>query len=166
VRVLALVAAAFLASCGGTAGTPPSGPGAALVLLPADAAAPEGGTPTARVEIAADPAARSRGLMGRTALFPDAGMLFVYPDDAPRSFWMKDTPIPLAAAFLDASGRILRIVEMAPGAGLPPEEVRTYPSGAPARYVLEMESGWFARKGIREGDLADVGAAVRGVKAR
>jgi uncharacterized membrane protein (UPF0127 family) len=106
------------------------------------------------------------GLLHRSALATDTGMLFAYPDDAPRAFWMKDTRIPLAAAFLDAEGRILNIQEMSPATGIPGADLRTYPSRGPARVVLEMESGWFARKGIREGDRVDLGAAMRGVAPR
>jgi uncharacterized membrane protein (UPF0127 family) len=119
----------------------------------------------ARVEVAADPEARQRGLMHRVALAPDCGMLFVYPDEAPRSFWMQGTLIPLAAAFLDGSGRVLNIEEMAPPA--PGEaRARTWSSAAPARFVLEMEAGWFSRKGVRPGDRIDLDAALRGVTPR
>ena len=170
-RVLgaALLAAAAIAvpACGGTApATTPEPGGAALVVVPAGGAAPPGARAVASVEIASDPESRTLGLMHRTALAEDSGMLFVYRDDAERSFWMKDTRIPLAAAFLDAGGTILNIEEMKPPAGEGPGEARTWSSKGPARFVLEMDSGWFAAKGIRPGDRVDLTAALRGVVPR
>ncbi|HEU4394815.1 MAG TPA: DUF192 domain-containing protein [Planctomycetota bacterium] len=165
----ALLAAAAIAvpACGGTAPTASPGPGgAALVVVPSGGASPGGALAVARVEIAADPESRTLGLMHRTALAEDSGMLFVYRDDAERSFWMKGTRIPLAAAFLDASGTILNIEEMKPPAGEGPDEARTWSSRGPARFVLEMDAGWFAAKGIRPGDRADLSAALRGVVPR
>ena len=169
--LLAVLLAAARPGCGGGTGNggrgaeAPAG-GAALVLLPAGAPSSGRGLPEARVEIAADPEARARGLMGRSFLRPDEGMLFVYPADGERHFWMKDCAFPLAAAFLDGTGRILNIEEMAPGAGRPEEELRTWDSAGPARYVLEMEGGWFLRRGVGAGDRVDLEAALRGVVAR
>ena len=96
-------------------------------------------------EVADEPAERERGLMFREALAPDAGMLFVYPDARERAFWMKNTPLPLSIAYLDAQGRVVRISDMTP---LSTDSV---PSGAPAAYALEMAQGWFA--GVQEGDV-------------
>ncbi|MCK6480925.1 MAG: DUF192 domain-containing protein [Planctomycetes bacterium] len=173
--LLLLCLAALSPGCAGC-GRPPSGPvgpgpagsaaGPALVLLPLGAPPSGRGLPEARVEIAAEEPARRRGLMGREFLRPGEGMLFVYPSDAEREFWMKDCPLPLAAAFIDAAGRILNIEEMAPGAGLPEDRVPRAASAGPARYVLEMEGGWFARAGIAAGDRVDLEAALRGVVAR
>jgi uncharacterized protein len=99
-----------------------------------------------RVEIAATRAHRGRGLMFRESLPEDQGMLFIFPDDRVLEFWMRNTRIPLAIAFADASGHILRIAEM------PPLSDATTSSGAPARYALEVNSGWFTRHGVRPGD--------------
>jgi uncharacterized protein len=104
-----------------------------------------GGT-TVQAELADDEEERAMGLMGRHSLGPDQGMLFVYPDEAPRSFWMKNTPLPLSIAFLDAQGRIVRIADMAP------LDLSPVPSRRPAMYALEMERGWFAAHGVFEGD--------------
>jgi len=98
------------------------------------------------VEIAFTEAARSRGLMFREALAADHGMLFIFPDERPRSFWMRNTRIPLSIAYADSGGRIVRIAEMEPFSET------SIPSGAPARYALEMVRGWFLRHGVREGD--------------
>jgi len=152
------------AGCGGGPGAapPPVVGEAALRLLPLGSAVPATGGPVAWVEVAADPDAWARGLMDRTVLPEDTGMLFAYPTDAPRSFWMKNCALPLSAAFLDASGTILNIREMAPGAGVPDDRLPFYDSLGPARYVLEMEAGWFAARGIRPGDRVDLAAALQG----
>ncbi len=105
---------------------------------------------TIPVEIAATSRARQRGLMGRSFLVPDEGMLFIYPDVAPRSFWMRDCLVSIDAAFLSTDGRILNVEEMEPepgGLGL-----RSYPSAAPVRLVLEMPGGWFRDHGVTVGD--------------
>jgi hypothetical protein len=120
----------------------------------------------ARVEVASTPEARATGLMGRDALPADTGMLFVYPAERPAHFWMRNCRSPLAAAFLDGTGRVLNVAEMAADDGSPDDALPRYASAGPALYVLEMESGWFARKGIRPGDRADLSEAVRGVTAR
>jgi uncharacterized membrane protein (UPF0127 family) len=109
------------------------------------------GTATVSVEIADDPAEREHGLMKRETLGPDQGMLFVYPDERPRNFWMKDTSLPLSIAYLDAQGRIVRIADMAPF------DTSTVPSVRPAMYALEVNQGWFTRHAIQ------VGASVKGV---
>jgi hypothetical protein len=98
-----------------------------------------------QVELATTPEQRQRGLMFRETLPEDSGMLFVFPADAPRSFWMKNTSIPLSIAFLDAEGRILNILAMQPF------DEGSYPSAGPARYALEVNQGWFAERGISAG---------------
>ncbi len=171
-RLLPIGLALAAAACGGGR---EAGPGAGavprtvLVVLPAGAppgerAAGEGAE--ARVEVAATPAAREHGLMGRDVLPPDTGMLFAFPEDRSLGFWMKNCRSPLAAAFMDREGLILNIQEMAPGDGIPDGDLPRYASRGQARFVLEMEGGWFARKGIRPGDRADLSAALRGVEAR
>ncbi len=102
------------------------------------------GTPVV-AEVVDTPEERAQGLMNRDSLGADKGMLFVYPESAVREFWMKDTRIPLAIAFLDESGVVVRVAEMAPF-----DETRTS-SLYPARYALEMNTGWFARHAIAKG---------------
>ena len=125
-----------------------------LVPVGAEYAAPAGaeGARIVRVEVADRPASRERGLMHRESLAPDAGMLFVYPDEPVRGFWMKNTRIPLSIAYLSSDRTIVRIRDMEPGWGRPDGSLTTYPSDAPARYALEMEQGWFRRNGVAEGD--------------
>ncbi|MEO0073709.1 MAG: DUF192 domain-containing protein [candidate division WOR-3 bacterium] len=99
------------------------------------------------VEVAADKITRQRGLMFRSSLAPDSGMLFVFESDEPRSFWMYNTYLPLSVAFVDSAGTIVNIVEMAPN-----DTTIRYLSERPARYALEMNSGWFASHSIKPGD--------------
>ena len=102
-----------------------------------------------RCEVADTDAERARGLGHRDHLPPDAGMLFVYPDSRERSFWMKDTTIPLSIAFLDADGVILNIETMAP------LTLGSHTSAGPARFALEVNRGWFSARGIKPGDRVD-----------
>lgn len=102
------------------------------------------------VEIAEDDASRARGLMERTELPADRGMLFVFQDDAPRAFWMKNTKIPLDILYFDAGRRLLSVQHDVPPCRADPCPL--YPSGAPARYVLELNAGEARRIGVTPGD--------------
>lgn len=157
-RALALLGAAAVAAavpaCGSGGGRTDPGP-AELLLVPIGTdpgPLPEGVKAVAWVEVAADPASRTQGLMERDSLAPESGMVFLYPDSQPRAFWMKNTWIPLSIAFADRWGRILAIHSMAPGTGVPDEALPRYASGGPAMMALEMEEGWFSRNGIEVGD--------------
>ena len=97
------------------------------------------------VEIADDPAERERGLMFRDSLSDEEGMLFVYGTEQTLSFWMKNTPLALDIAFIDATGLIVDIQQMEPFT----EE--THLSERPAMYALEMRQGWFADHGVAVG---------------
>ena len=103
------------------------------------------------VEIADEPEEWRRGLMERPALAPEAGMLFLFPDVAPRSFWMMNTLIALDILFVDAQGYIINIHENVPPCR-PPRRCPSYASAAPARYVLEIAGGQTRARGIRVGD--------------
>lgn len=109
------------------------------------------GTVTVRVEVARTPEAWSRGLTGRRTLAENAGMLFVFPNDTVRTFWMKDTVIPLDVIFADATGAIVSIKTMAPCVGEP--ACPTYESGVPARYALEVHAGFAQRHSIKIGQV-------------
>ena len=108
------------------------------------------GPATLRVEMARTPQERERGLMFRRALPQDQGMLFVQAP-GPAAFWMKNTYIPLDLLYFDADGRLLQIE-----ASAPPCVTSTcpiYPSPtATVRYILEINAGETARRGIRIGD--------------
>ena len=103
-----------------------------------------------RVEIADDDDEQGRGLMERTELAEDAGMLFVFEDEQPRSFWMLDTLIPLSIAYIDGDGGIVDIQDMQP------LDRTLHPSAAPAQYALEVNQGFFEKRGVQVGDEADL----------
>jgi uncharacterized membrane protein (UPF0127 family) len=103
------------------------------------------------VEVADTPETWERGLMERTALSPNAGMLFIFPDVAPRAFWMMNTLIPLDMLFIDPHHRVINIQENAlPCAS--PRRCPTYNSTAPAKYVLEIPGGRARALGMKAGD--------------
>ncbi|MCD6009877.1 DUF192 domain-containing protein [Halomonas sp. IOP_31] len=110
------------------------------------------------VEIAREPHERARGLMGRETLPADAGMLFVYPrEQSPQgAFWMRNTLIPLAIAFLGGDGEIRAIKRMVPCPGERASDCPTYPAGVPFRAALEVNEGYFAARGIEVGDRVDL----------
>jgi uncharacterized membrane protein (UPF0127 family) len=125
-----------------TAGQPPL-PTVTLVV---------GATPVV-AEVADDDAERTAGLMFRSRLGTDQGMVFVYPREAPRAFWMRNTILPLSIAYLDDEGVIVRLADMTP------KDETPVPSGAPAMYALEMAQGWFVSHGVA------VGVKVTGLPA-
>ena len=98
------------------------------------------------VEIADDPQERARGLMFRESLARTDGMLFIFSDSAPRSFWMMNTLIPLDIIFFDENGQLVSIEENAEPQTLTPRE-----STGPAKYVLEIQGGLAARLGLGAG---------------
>jgi len=96
-------------------------------------------------ELANTPYSRMVGMMHRESTPPNHGMLFVFEDKSQHCFWMRNTPLALSIAFLDDDGTIAHIADMAPKSDdshCPPR---------PVRYALEMEKGWFAKKGIKAG---------------
>ncbi len=108
------------------------------------------GPATFQVEIARTAQERVRGLMFRQELARDRGMLFVQPP-GPAAFWMKNTYIPLDLLYFDADGRLLQIVAEAPPCMTPTCPI--YPSEtATVRYILEINAGEAARRGIQRGD--------------
>ena len=105
---------------------------------------------TVHVEVADTRAERARGLMGRSELPDDAGMVFVFPSSSTSAFWMKDTLIPLSIAFYDESGTIVRILDMEPCTRDP---CVLYDPEASYRGALEVNRGAFGRWGVSEGDV-------------
>ncbi|MDQ3961908.1 MAG: DUF192 domain-containing protein [Thermoproteota archaeon] len=102
------------------------------------------------VEVPDDREEFARGLMFRSHLPWNAGMLFAFHEEEPRRFWMKNTLIPLDMIFIDSSSKIIDIKENVPPCKQ--EECPTYPSREPAQYVLEVNAGFVQEKGIRIGD--------------
>ena len=101
--------------------------------------------------MAADDDARQRGLMGVTELPPDEGMAFTWDAPTTTTFWMKDTLIPLAIAFVGPDGRIVTITEMTPCENDP---CRTYASAGPYTMAIESNAGWYTDHDVAVGDRA------------
>ncbi|TNE84526.1 MAG: DUF192 domain-containing protein [Deltaproteobacteria bacterium] len=99
-----------------------------------------------KVELAATSKDREIGLMHRESMPADEGMLFIYNDERPRSFWMKNTLIPLDIAYLSKDGTIVKIAQMEP------LSVERTQSLYPAKYALEMNVGWFEKHDVQNGD--------------
>ncbi len=96
-------------------------------------------------QVAATPEQRAIGLMFRQKMPQAEGMLFVFEQPAEQCFWMKNTLLPLTAAFVADDGTIVNLADMAP------QTTESHCSGKPVRFVLEMNQGWFAQKGIKAG---------------
>lgn len=103
-----------------------------------------GGVPLT-VEIASGGEQRYMGLSFRERLDESAGMLFVYPDERPLTFTMRNTLLPLSIAFIDDGLVVREIIDMDVGPG------QLFDSDRPARYALEVNQGWFDRNGIEPG---------------
>lgn len=109
----------------------------------------------AYVELALTDAEQAKGLMYRTSLREDHGMLFIYKSEQDNlSYWMKNCKMDLAIAFVDRKGVIVKIHQRmkAPDPGTPDRDLPTYESGAPAKFAIEMDAEWFAKHNIKEGD--------------
>ncbi len=104
-----------------------------------------------QAELADNYASRMEGLMHRTSMGQNNGMLFVFDEAQVHCMWMKNTLIPLSVAFLDERGTILNVAHMEP------QSERTHCAARPARYALEMNRGWFDSRGIK------AGTAIRGI---
>lgn len=109
------------------------------------------------LEIAAEPVHRQIGLMRRDSMPARHGMIFVFPDEQERHFWMKDTKIPLDILFLDGEGNVISIKQMRPHVG-------TASSDGPARYAIELNMGQANDCGVKVGDRLTVPEAVRQLK--
>jgi uncharacterized membrane protein (UPF0127 family) len=105
-----------------------------------------------QVELALTPKEQSKGLMFRHELAEESGMLFVFKDERPLNFWMKNTFIPLSIGYFDAKGKLIDIQEMRPVTS-EMETPSTYPSHGPASFALEMNPGWFEKHHIKVGAL-------------
>jgi uncharacterized protein len=106
-----------------------------------------------RVQIADTPDRQEVGLMCRNTLESDAGMLFIFPASTRTSFWMKNTLIPLAIAFIDANWHIVKIMEMPVAPDPTSDDASAFPlygPHQPFRYALEVNAGFFKAHGISE----------------
>jgi uncharacterized protein len=98
-----------------------------------------------RAEVADRDATRALGLMHRASLPPNGGMLFVFDEAGRHCMWMKNTPLPLSVAFIDAEGVVVNIADMQP------HTEQAHCAARPVPYALEMAQGWFAKRGVRAG---------------
>lgn len=164
--VLGVWAATFAA--GGCAAGDEGSAGAADRTLVAEAAPPSPALPpagyawvifgadTVVAEVAATSDERSEGLMYREQVPDGTGMLFVFPDNQVRSFWMANTYVALDIAYMDPSFRVVDIVAMEPLV------TESYPSAAPAMYGLEVRQGWYEEQGVAVGAQAQIEFGVLG----
>ena len=100
-------------------------------------------------QLALTPEHRTIGLMFRKEMPQNEGMLFVFEQAANQCFWMKNTLLPLTAAFVADDGTIVNLADMKP------QTTDSHCSTKPVRYVLEMNQGWFAKRGIKSGVKLD-----------
>ncbi len=113
-----------------------------------------------RLELADDPEERRVGLMNRTSLPSDTGMIFVYSREEPRSFWMKNTRIPLDMIFVDGDRQVINVEHAEPEPGTPDYALERYRSDGPAKYVIETNQGFADRHGIGNGTEVVFGDAL------
>lgn len=102
------------------------------------------------VEVSDDDAERARGLMFRDAMANDQGMLFIHDAEEPQAYWMKNTRIPLDILYIDDERKVVSQQRDVPPCSLG-DACPSYPSDAPARYVLELNAGEAARLGVEDG---------------
>ena len=97
-------------------------------------------------QVAAQPRELAIGLMFRKSMPAHEGMIFVFPESGRQCFWMRNTLMPLSVAFLSEDGHIINTAEMLALSDTP------HCSAKPAKYVLEMNKGWFKKAGLKAGD--------------
>ena len=127
---------------------------AALLSCTAFAQEPQMGLPRVKLsagmhqidaQVAQSDDERATGLMYRKEMPQHEGMLFVFDQPTPQCFWMKNTLLPLSAAFVADDGTIVNVEDMKP------QTTNSHCSAKPVRYVLEMNQGWFGKKGVKPG---------------
>ena len=106
------------------------------------------------VELADTEDKRNLGLMFRDSMPDDHGMLFVFPGETRRSFWMKNTRIPLDIFYFDSNLALVSVSENTPPCRV--SKCPSYPSDGPAKYVLELNAGKAAELGVKSGDLLEL----------
>ena len=106
---------------------------------------------TVELELAESITQHAYGLMNRTRLSSNSGMIFVFENEEPRQFWMKNTLIDLDIAYIDKEKTIIDIQTMKSPKTIMQNELPTYPSKKPAQYAIEMNAGWFKKHKIKLG---------------
>jgi uncharacterized membrane protein (UPF0127 family) len=113
------------------------------------------GSQTFNLEVARTEAQQEKGLMKRDAMEGDHGMIFVFPEQVVRSFWMKNTRFPLDILFLDSGGKVVSIHQMRAY-----DETNTS-SDLPAQYAIELSKGAAGASGVKVGDVLQIPKAAR-----
>lgn len=109
-----------------------------------------------RIEIAADEPSRERGLMFRENMPADHGMLFIFDDAQVRTFWMKNTPLPLDILYFDQDYKLVSVQQRVPSCLNSGNNCPVYPSDGAAQYVLELNAGTADKIGVKPGDVLSV----------
>ena len=144
------------AALGGCDGPPTDSPDEASVRI--------GGAASYAVDVAVTPNERRQGLSGRETMAQDAGMLFVFEEEQPLHFWMKDMRFPLDIIWIDGQ---CRLIDVAADVPTPPPnaenaEIPRVQSPSPARYVLELNAGEWAQAGLSPGDRVEFLGTIAG----
>ena len=138
----------FVAGCDSKSAA--NGNGLATVRMPV-------GSETFTLEVADTDALRQKGLMRRDSMAKDRGMIFVFPDEAERSFWMKNTRIPLDIIFIDGNGVVVGIKQMKP------YDLNPTNSPKPYRWAVELNKGAADEAGVKVGDQLTIPEAAKKV---
>ena len=108
------------------------------------------------LEVAKTIPQKSYGLMNRTSLCQNCGMIFVFDFNMTQIFWMKDTLIPLDMVFIDSTGKVTNIETATPEPNTPDNQLKLYKSTAPAKYVIELNADTAKKIGLVAGDIIDL----------
>lgn len=119
------------------------------------------GDRTVRLQLAVHPIEMQNGLMGRTQLGADDGMLFAYPQPQALSFWMRNTLIPLDIGYFDGKGVLKEIHQLYPN-----DERAVRSVGRDLQYAVEMNQGWYRDRGVKPGAKLDLEALKKALEAR
>lgn len=156
--VLLIAALMMTAGCG--RGDGPKAPAVAAKTA-ADFFTIHVGDKPVKMQLAVTTMEMANGLMARTDLKPDEGMLFIYLTPQRMSFWMRNTPTALDIGFFTADGVLKEIYPM-----YPYDETTVQSVGADLKFALEMNQGWFAKNKIKPGAKLDLKALAEALKAR
>ena len=115
----------------------------------------EVGSKKYKLEVAADHESRTKGLMQRDSLAEGTGMIFVFPDEELRGFWMKNTRIPLDIIYVNSQGAVVSTHTMVP------YSLKSTPSASPAKYAIELNAGEVAKNGVKAGDKLEIPAGAQ-----
>jgi len=119
------------------------------------------GERTVQMQIAARPEELQKGLMFRTAMGPDEGMLFVFTQPQPQGFWMRNTILPLDIGYFEATGELKEIYPM-----YPHDEKTVASHSHTIQFCLEMNQGWYRQNGVKPGAQLDLAAVTAALQAR